>query len=81
MELKETVELMNSINYEDRFKAEFAQLSIRIEGLETMILGYKADTLAFKPVSDVSVFEAQLAAMKAYAAILHLRAKEESIEL
>ena len=34
MELRDTVELMNSKDYVDRFKAEYLQLDIRIQKLE-----------------------------------------------
>ena len=33
MELKDTIELMTSEDYKERFKAEYLQLKIRIEGL------------------------------------------------
>jgi len=31
MKLNETVEMMNSVNYKERFKAEYLQLKIRME--------------------------------------------------
>lgn len=34
MELKETVELMNSVDYKDRFIAEYHQVKIRYEKLK-----------------------------------------------
>lgn len=33
MELKDTIELMTSKDYKERFKAEYLQLKIRVEGL------------------------------------------------
>lgn len=34
MKLNETVEMMNSANYKERFKAEYDQLAIRYYGLK-----------------------------------------------
>ena len=36
-ELKDTVELMNSADYKERFKAEFAQVVIRYQKLKAML--------------------------------------------
>ena len=49
MELKDTVELMNSADFKERFKAEYYQLKIRTEGLITMLDKYKNGTLNFTP--------------------------------
>lgn len=37
MELKDTIKLMNSENYQDRFKAEYLQVKIRYDKLKTMV--------------------------------------------
>lgn len=37
MELKDTIDLMNSSDYKDRFKAEYWQVKIRLEKLRKMI--------------------------------------------
>ena len=42
MELKDTVELMNSSDYKERFKAEYQQLSIRIGKLANMLSTWQA---------------------------------------
>ena len=39
MKLSETVEMMNSTDYKDRFKAEYYQLAIRYKGLKAMLDG------------------------------------------
>lgn len=49
MNLKETVPMMESVDYKDRFKAEYLQLKIRMTGLSNMLKKYKAGTLTFKP--------------------------------
>ena len=37
MEMKETIELMQSSDYKDRFKAEYYQTRIRFEKLTSML--------------------------------------------
>ncbi len=37
MKLADTVEMMNSVDYKERFKAEYAQLVIRYNGLKKML--------------------------------------------
>ena len=49
MELKDTIEMMNSSDYKERFKAEYYQLKIRYEKLDNMYVKYKNVTLLFKP--------------------------------
>ena len=49
MELKDTVELMNSSDYKDRFKAEYWQTKIRYEKLRKMLIKWDAGTLEFTP--------------------------------
>lgn len=36
MELKDTVQMMESVDYKERFKAEYLQLKIRINGLRNI---------------------------------------------
>ena len=38
MELKDTIELMNSNDYKERFKAEYLQAKIRYDKLEKMLI-------------------------------------------
>ena len=81
MNLSETVELMNSADYRERFKAEYLQLRIRTRGLEEMLKGYKFNTLTFTPSCSYELLSAQLSSMEAYAKILEERARIEHIEL
>ena len=41
MELKDTIEMMNSSDYKERFKAEYYQVKIRAEKLDDMLNKYK----------------------------------------
>ena len=77
VELENTVELMCSKNYKDRFKAEYQQLAIRHDKLMHMVLNW--DNLDFTPTVPKSIYERQLKAMREYFDILGERAKLEGI--
>lgn len=77
--LTETSDLMNSMDYKDRFKAEFYQLNIRIGKLVEMVNNW--DNLTFVPTCSKFTYRLQLMAMKAYRYILKKRAIAENIEL
>lgn len=81
MELKDTVDLMNSDNYKDRFKAEYLQTKIRYEKLHNMVIKYEAGTVNFEPTCDISKFEDQLYYMGNYLKVLEVRAEIEKIDL
>ena len=81
MELKDTIEMMWSEDYKERFKAEYLQLKIRINGLRNMLKKYKAGTLTFKPSCSYDLLNGQLKAMEMYAQYLKERAEIENIEL
>ena len=49
MELKNTVSMMESTDYKERFKAEYEQLRIRFEKLNAMLDKWDAGTLPFTP--------------------------------
>ena len=81
MELKDTIEMMGSEDYKERFEAEYLQLKIRINGLRNMLKKYKAGTLTFKPSCSYDLLNGQLKAMEMYAQYLKERAEIENIEL
>lgn len=81
MKLNETVELMNSENYKERFRAEYQQLKIRSEGLYNMLVKYKEGTLGFEPSCSYDLLNGQLKSMDLYASYLEDRAIIENIEL
>ena len=81
MKLIDTVEMMNSENYKERFRAEYFQLKIRAEGLEKMLEKYKQGTLPFKPSCDYEILYTQYIFMKHYQYTLEDRAKIENIIL
>ena len=81
MKLVDTIPLMESEDYKDRFKAEYYQLTIRIESLKQMLDKYKYDTLKFTPIYSCTMLSEQLKTMEAYAACLEVRATTERIDL
>ena len=81
MELRDTVELMNSETYWMRFKAEALQLRIRKEKLETLLEKWSRGALDFEPTCPRRLLEKQLRAMTSYLQILEERAEIEGIEL
>lgn len=81
MELKDTIELMNSEDYKERFKAEYMQTKIRYEKLKAMTTKYEADTLDFKPKCSLELLRAQQSHMGIYLHCLEVRAEIEKIEL
>ena len=81
MELKDTIEMMVSVDYKERFKAEYLQLKIRMTGLINMLKKYKAGTLTFKPSCSYDLLNGQLKSMEMYAKYLEERAEIENIEL
>lgn len=81
MELNETVELMNSADYKDRFKAEYFQVKIRHDKLKAMCDKRDEGKLNFKPTCPREIYDLQLDAMKRYMDVLVIRAKIENVEL
>lgn len=81
MELKDTIEMMNSEDYKERFKAEYYQTKTRYDKLHKMIIKYEADTLGFVPNTPIHLLEEQTKYMGNYLRILEIRAEIENIEL
>ena len=81
MKLSETVEMMNSTDYKDRFKAEYYQLVIRYKGLKAMLDKWDNGTLQFEPTCPRSTYNMQIKAMADYLAVLEARAVMENIVL
>lgn len=79
-ELRDTVALMNSEDYKERFKAEYIQTRIRYEKLHDMIVRYDAGTLDFKPSCPLAILKDQAAAMGRYLYCLEVRAQMEGID-
>ena len=81
MELKDTIELMNSEDYKERFKAEYYQTKIRYEKLHNVTIKYEAGTLDFEPNCSIELLKEQKNYMGNYLKTLEVRAEVEGIEL
>ena len=81
MELKDTIEMMNSEDYKERFKAEYYQAKIRYDKLDAMTVKYEAGTLNFEPSCPLEVLKDQKKYMGNYIRMLRIRAEIEKIEL
>lgn len=79
MDLKDTIEMMQSEDYKERFKAEYYQTKIRYDKLRKMVDNW--DSLDFKPTCKKEIYITQLDSMNAYLGVLKLRAIKENIEL
>ena len=80
-DLKDTVDLMNSDDFKDRFKAEYYQTKIRYDKLHAMIIKYEAGTLSFTPNCSLELLKHQSSMMGQYLYDLEVRAEIEKIEL
>ena len=84
MELQDTIELMNSSDYKDRFKAEYWQAKIRYDKLDAMTVKYEANTLTFTPNTpkcSLELLKEQKRYLGNYIRTLKIRAEIEGIEL
>lgn len=81
MELKDTIELMNSQDYENRFRAEYWQAKIRYDKLYDITVKYEANTLTFTPKCSLALLKEQKMYLGNYIRTLKIRAEIEGIEL
>ena len=81
MQLKDTVEMMNSEDFKERFKAEYYQLLFRLNALTIMLYKWENNTLDFEPKCSKETLKNQVIFMEGYIGILRLRAEIEEIDL
>lgn len=81
MELKDTIKMMKSSDYKERFRAEYWQVKIRREKLESMIEKWEKRELDFLPTCPKSIYYLQLNAMQDYINLLEARAQLENVDL
>ena len=79
--LNETIELMTSSDYKDRFKAEYYQLEYRYNKLKKMLEDWDADKLSFTPTCNRDIYTSQIVSMGVYINVLRQRAEIENVEL
>lgn len=80
MDLLDTVQMMKSDDYKERFKAEYYQLKIRLEKLNATIVR-KAVNPKVAPETSYLMLKQQSIIMEAYLKCLKERATTEHIEL
>lgn len=85
MELKETIELMCSENYKERFVAEYHQVKIRYEKLKNFCNKIEVETMLGKEVTKhdcpLELLREQQKYMGLYLSVLEKRALIENVEL
>lgn len=81
MELEETITMMNSEYFKERFKAEYMQTKIRYDKLDEMTVKYEAGTLPFTPNCSLELLKEQKKHMGNYINCLKIRAEIENIKL
>ena len=81
IDLKDTMDLMNSEDYKERFRAEYYQTKIRYDRLHKMTVKYEAGTLNFTPSCSIELLKKQKGFMGQYLNCLEIRAEIEGIEL
>lgn len=85
MELKETVELMNSEDYKERFVAEYHQVKIRYEKLKNFCNKIEVEEMLGKEVTKhdcpLELLREQQKYMGLYLSVLEKRALIEKVEL
>jgi tRNA U55 pseudouridine synthase TruB len=79
--LSDTVDLMTSTDYKERFKAEYYQTKIRYDKLKAMCDKWDKGELDFTPTCTRDTYTRQIAAMIGYLDILIARSIVEKIEL
>lgn len=79
--LFQTASMMTSVDYKERFKAEYAQVVIRYERLKNMLDKWDNNELTFTPTCPRSTYNMQIKAMTDYIAVLEVRAIMEDIVL
>ena len=80
-DLNETISLMQSSDYKERFVAEYYQTKIRYDKLHKTVVKYEANKLEFKPTCSIELLKQQLSHMGQYLYDLEVRAEIEGIEL
>ena len=81
MKLKDTIEMMTSKDYKERFKAEFWQNAMRLGKLERLISNYESGLLDFAPMCPIEILKQQYDTMAELHNIYIIRANIEGIQL
>lgn len=80
-ELKDTIDLMTSADWKDRFKAEYLQVKIRYEKLHALIIKREVGKLDFETPISLESWKEQAKHMGLYLYELEKQAAIHNIEL
>lgn len=80
-QLIDTIDLMTSEDYKDRFCAEYYQLKIRRDKLQDLMERWSRGLLNFQPTCDYTTYEKQIKYMDKYLEILIRRAQKENVSV
>ena len=81
MELNDTIVMMGSKDYQERFRAEYYQLTIRMTKLSEFLYKYSNGQLNITPSCSQEILQKQLDNMEEYKDSLLERAIIENIKL
>ena len=81
MKLMDTIKMMNSEDFKERFRAEYFQLQNRIESFDKTLSDYRKDELKFDTKCTLKLMDGQMNAMIVYRTHLETVAKTEGISL
>lgn len=81
MELKDTIELMNSSDWKERFIAEYLQAKIRYEKLHNLIVKREVNKCDFNTPISLESWKTQVSHMGLYIYELEKQAVLHGIEL
>ena len=81
MELIDTIDLMTSDDYKDRFMSEYYQVKIRYQKLKSILDKYEEGSLDFEPSCSISLLMIQRDIMEDYLNVLQDRAITENISV
>ena len=81
MNYKDTIKLMKSDDWVDRFRAEYEQTRLRVSKLDVLIFKYQNNKLDFTPNCSLRLLKTQSKVMHKYLRILEKRANIEGIKL
>lgn len=81
IDMVDTIDMMMSEDYKERFRAEYYQLVIRYRRLKSLLDNWDNDSLNFSPTCPRSTYNMQIKVMTDYIAVMEARAVMEGIVL
>ena len=79
--LEDTISMMHSNDYKERFKAEYYQLKIRLDNLNKMLEKWDKGKLNFTPTCQRELYTRQVKVMNDYLKVLETRSYIEGVDI